>query len=698
MPLEAQIASIPFDSIRRGVIWSMPFALTIGAADFVFGNYFLGAVNLLTVLGLCLYLWLDTRHYYQGMLHNFIVFLAAFLFLCSLLDGGIAGAGFIWSIGFPTVACFIAGSRAGLYWSIAYVPVVACALLLAQGTDFMSYEVDALVYGLFAYCVFSGFAYVMAEARENRELLLLQTKGKLQRHIDQLAESEANHSAVLATLPNAIGVYCDKKWVYANPAAVQLFGADSVDDIIGDEAMNYVHPDYRIMVTERMNRMSLGEHVPSVEEKLLRKNGEVFDAEVQGCPVIFQGKQAFLVICRDSTADKKREHELAELRLQLEHAQRLESLGVLAGGIAHDFNNLLAAIMGNAELAALEIDADTKAAKFLRNVDEACDRASILCRQMLAYAGKGEFTMKPIELGAYLKGMEALLHATIGKKAIVDVEIEEGMPPVLVDPAQFQQVILNLIVNASDAIGDQEGEILIHVEQAQLKKRSLLRYHHGRAMEEGTYAPIRVKDNGCGMDEETQARIFDPFFSTKNTGHGLGLSAIMGIIQRHKGGLRVRSARGQGCEFEILIPLADQKYMSREVQTSETIHMQGHGTVLVVDDEETIRSLAGNMLGKLGFEVLYAEDGIMGVEMFRSHYGELVAVLLDMTMPRLGGIDTLQRMREIKPGIPIVLVSGFSEVEIHELSTDKHPDAFVQKPFRLNVLKKTLYQVIEKHK
>jgi len=695
--MSSDFVTSPYDALRKSVQLSIPFGVSIGLIDLIFGRYFMGSVDLLTVAGLGSAYFLAKRNFDEARLRHLLVFLAAFVFLAALLDGGLAGAGFVWSIGFPTVACFLAGARSGVVWTGNYAVVAAFSLWVTRDSGMvMHYDLKPLLYGLTAYGMFAGFAYFMALSREQREALLLQTKHDLRQHIGQLAESEANYAAVLATTPNAIGVHCDGRWVYVNPAAVRLLGAKSEHDLIGDVAIDTVHKDYRAMVKERMEQVRRGKKAPLVEQKLIRKNGEVFVAEVQGSPIVFEGKPAVLTISRDITEKKRKEQEMALLQTQLEHAQRLESLGVLAGGIAHDFNNLLAAIMGNAELAGMELDESSKAAKHLANVDSACDQASSLCKQLLAYAGKGEFLIKKINLGDYLQGMSDLLRASLGKDVRLHIDIEKGLPPVLVDNAQFQQVILNFIVNASDAIGDKQGDIWLAARLVEMNRDALYKYMNGSTMPEGSYVAVSVSDTGCGMDQNTLGKIFDPFFTTKKTGNGLGLSSILGIIQRHQGGVKVDSEPGKGTEFSVLIPLEGKRKATKEITTLDAIDMKGSGVVLLVDDEKSIRHLVGKMLEKIGFEVAYAENGLIGLEMFRTYQKDLVVVLLDMTMPRMGGVDAMRSMREINPDIPILLVSGYSEQETHELPVSERPDGFVQKPFRFNALKKALMGVMQK--
>jgi len=680
-----------YDGLSYGLMWSAPFCLIIGLWDIAHGLYFMGITDIVAFLGLMSARWMVNKKYNILLVSHYVVIVASFLFLSALLDGGFFGAGFFWSIGFPSVAFFVMGSYYGIRYSVAYAVVAGVFLYIAPSFSSMAdYQAEQVLYGLVVYCAFAGFSYFTAAFREDRELLLVEAKSELESHVKKLAESEANYITVLATTPNAIGVHCEGRWAYLNQAAIDLFGAKNEEDILGEEVLRYVAPDYREMVVKRIGEMRQGNKTPLAEEKLMRKNGEIFEAEVQASPIIFKGKSAILTISRDITEQKQATKELMQLRVQLEHSKRLESLGILASGIAHDFNNILAAIMGNAELASLELDKTSKAGKYLMNVEGACDQAAVLCKQMLAYAGKGECEVKLINLNDCLQSVGKMLASTLGNKVTLEIEAATNLPLVQGDPAQFQQVVLNFIVNASEAIGDKKGHIIVESQVVAMNKESLLNYHNGKGMKETDYVSLTVRDTGCGMNQYTLDKVFDPFFSTKNKGNGLGLSATLGIIQQHYGGIGVTSELGKGSCFEILFPVAlEQKEVKKE---QPLVHdsMHGRGLVLVVDDDAAIRSLLKTMLAKLGFDVLDAEDGVSGLELFKQHHQSLRLVLLDMTMPNMGGVDTLRLMREVSHTVPIVFVSGFNEVEVHELPAAERPDGFIQKPFRFSELKKEM--------
>ncbi|MDX8405958.1 MAG: response regulator [Mariprofundus sp.] len=690
-----------YKPLKTGLKWPITFVLVIGTTDLLYGRYAMGTVDMLTVLGMVFAYWLACKRYALQKLQHLIVFLAAFIFMTALLDGGLVGAGFIWSMGFPVMACFLAGARPGLYWAIAYAPAVAFALYLTGANNYlMHYSWPALLYALSAYVMFTGFSFLMALASEHREQRLLKAEQQARDEAAALAESEQRIRMLMDFLPDAVGVNVDHRWAYANPAAARLFGAASAQDLLGTVMLDYVHPDDRAMAIQRKQKMiESGMAAPLREEKMLRINGEAFDAEVKSRPIRFDGHDGILVILHDITARKCLEQERENMQMQMAHKQRLEELGILAGGIAHDFNNLLAAIMGNAEFAAIAAGAGSKAASYLANVDQACNQASVLCKQMLAYAGKGEFTIRAIQLDETLRNMGNLLRASLGKKVRIHIRLEPGLPTVLADYAQLQQIILNLIVNGSDAIGDAQGDITLAARSVLMDAQSLQRFSDSnQAIVAGLYVSISVRDTGCGMDARTLKNMFVPFFTTKKTGNGLGLSAILGMVQRQHGAIKVESEPGAGTVVELLMPCAEQTEVVKAVAQPEPAQLQGGGLVLLVDDERSIRLLLGNMLESMGFDVIRAEDGMAGVELFQRHSVEVVAVVMDMTMPRLNGVEAMCRMRAIRPEVPVLLVSGYNEVEIEALELNSRPDAFIHKPFRMADLNRALSEVLPKEK
>jgi two-component system cell cycle sensor histidine kinase/response regulator CckA len=397
----------------------------------------------------------------------------------------------------------------------------------------------------------------------------------------------------------------------------------------------------------------------------------------------------------DITTQKRAEEHRSRLEAQILQAQKLESLGVLAGGIAHDFNNLLVGILGNADLALSELPASTPARHYLDDLKKAAIRASELTNQMLAYSGKGRFVVEAISINDLVQEMSHLLKVSISKRAVLKYNFFENLPLIEADPTQVRQVVMNLIINASDAIGDRSGVISLSTGVMEMNEELLAKCQVRDRPEPGYFAFIEVADTGCGMDDATIKRIFDPFFTTKFTGRGLGLAAVMGIARGHKGAIRVQSEPGKGSTFTVLFPCsrhALEARVNRERPGGKTL--RGEGLVLVVDDEESVRNIAKMMLERHGFKVITARDGREGIKVFEAYADQVAAVVLDMTMPHMGGEETFQRLRALRPDVRIVLASGYTEQEATARFLGKGLAGFIQKPFQLAGFVQKICQVI----
>ncbi len=386
----------------------------------------------------------------------------------------------------------------------------------------------------------------------------------------------------------------------------------------------------------------------------------------------------------DATELKRSEKERGALAAKVQHAQKLESLGVLAGGIAHDFNNLLVGILGNAELALETLPQREPAKRFLEGIATTSKRAAELANQLLAYAGKGRFVVSTFDLNALIEELSSLLEASISKKASLRFDLADEAPCLEADATQIRQVVMNLITNASDAIGDGDGVISIRTGVMAVDRAYLSRTFLDEELPEGRYVFFEVGDTGCGMDTETKRRMFDPFFSTKTAGRGLGMAALLGIVRGHHGAIRVSSKPGAGTTIRVLLPASGRE--APPVALESTTIWRGSGKVLVVDDETVVREVAEAILSGAGFEVLAAKDGIEALEVVRRQGNELVAVLLDLAMPHLDGAETARELRRLCPQIKILLCSGYSELAVDQLVADGTVSGFLHKPFSPSTL------------
>lgn len=476
--------------------------------------------------------------------------------------------------------------------------------------------------------------------------------------------------------------------VYASPAFERMWGF-SLEEAAADPMhwQQAVHPD------DRENVRALVADPPSDsfsnEFRLQRADGELRWVRNRAFPVRDGEGRIFRYagIMEDIT-DRK------EFERHLQHSQKLESLGVLAGGIAHDFNNLLLGILGNADLALLELSPTSPGRKYIEDAVKICQRAAELCNQMLAYSGKGKFVIETIDLCGLVQEMSHLLEVSISKKAVLKYNFASNLPAIEGDATQIRQVIMNLITNASDALEEKSGVIVVSTGAMHCDREYLSETFLDEALEEGDYVYFEVADNGCGMSRETRARVFDPFFTTKFTGRGLGLAAVLGIVRAHHGAIKVYSEQGHGSTVKVLFPVCEQALdMMLDNEIVPELVAAG-GTILLVDDEEPIRLVGRKVLERAGYAVLTASDGVEAVAVYREYSDTIAAVVLDMTMPHMSGEETFRELRRIRPDVRVLLSSGYSEGEATHRFAGKGLAGFLQKPYRPHLLVETLAKIL----
>ncbi|HEY2932088.1 MAG TPA: ATP-binding protein [Acidobacteriota bacterium] len=372
------------------------------------------------------------------------------------------------------------------------------------------------------------------------------------------------------------------------------------------------------------------------------------------------------------------EREQQQLQQQLSQAQKLESLGIFAGGIAHDFNNLLLVITANADLALKGIEQGARARTNVERIAVASSRAAELTSQLLAYTGKGAREPQAVNLSNLVRETAGLLESVISKKATLKLRLEQDMPPIRADAGQARQVVMNLIINASEALEDGAGIIVISTGSEE--DAGVLSDIQPRADSKKTYGYVEVKDDGCGMAPEAVAKIFDPFFTTKTTGRGLGLATVLGIVRGHQGAIRVDSNPGKGSTFRVLFPCMEQKEAKAQAPAPGLEDWRGKGTVLVVDDEASVRETAQSILEEYGFTVLTARNGRECTHLLRSRSSELALVLLDLKMPEMNGDEVLLEIRSLRSDLPVILSSGYHE-NMTPAPAGNGSTVFIHKPY-----------------
>lgn len=419
-----------------------------------------------------------------------------------------------------------------------------------------------------------------------------------------------------------------------------------------------------------------------------RKDGTEFPVEIALSFVPTQGGPLAIAFINDIT-ERKRTEETQR------RTQKLESLGVLAGGVAHDFNNLLTTIMGNATLALQAMRSTSPDRLLIEEIIQASKTAADLTRQLLAYAGKGRFVVETIDLSQLVRDISNLVQTSIPKKVQLRLSLANNLPPVRVDASQIQQVVMNLVINAGEAIGEHVGTIRLTTEQQEVDDRYIEAYFALGELEPGTYVAMEVNDTGSGMDEATKAKIFEPFFTTKTSGRGLGLAAVEGIVRNHKGAMRVYSAPGRGTTFKVLLPATSLPLPGRK-SLEEPVELQGSGRVLVVDDEAGVRKLLKTIIERSGYSVITASDGSEAIDIMEREGDQIDLVILDLTMPIMNGEETFRELQRMRPNTPVLVSSGFNESEAVQRFLGKGLAGFIQKPYTARRVTESIRQTLSR--
>ncbi|MDX1490353.1 MAG: PAS domain S-box protein [Pseudohongiellaceae bacterium] len=494
---------------------------------------------------------------------------------------------------------------------------------------------------------------------------------------------------VVEAAPNAmVMINSDGIISLVNSQTERIFGY-SRSEMIGEPVEMLVnmglrerHVKYRdaYLIKPEVRSMGAGRELLA-----LRKNGTEFPVEIGLNPIPTNKGVGVLAAIVDISERRKAEQEREELEAHVRHSQKLESLGVLAGGIAHDFNNLLAAILGNAEIAQARLPMGSPASNYIQNILTASQRAAELTRQMLAYSGRGRFEVKRINVSKAVEEMSELLRVTLSKKAELKFSFDEQTPEIEVDSAQFNQVLLNLITNANEALPDEGGIVSVSTGLVYADSEYLSSCAVSGTTQPGAYAYIEVSDTGSGMSTETLSRIFDPFFTTKFTGRGLGLSAVLGIVRGHCGAIKVDSIIGRGTSFKVLLPAPESHPTGKldSVLPAQQSDKLRKGYILLADDEELVRHATGTQLESMGFSVIHAVNGKEAVLLQKEYADKLSLAILDLTMPQMDGDEAARQIIQTSPDLPIILTSGYSTQDLSMRLRDNAKLVILPKPASL---------------
>ncbi len=476
-----------------------------------------------------------------------------------------------------------------------------------------------------------------------------------------------------------------------------------------DTAIGFYAPASQPLIRAAIEKAQVDGSAWSLELELITAKGRPIWAHALGRVEIDNGRamRAFGSF-QDITARRQGEDERREIDAQLREMQRVESIGILAGGIAHDFNNLLTGILGFTRLAISESQTTPIVLSHLQQIEQCSMRAADLCKQLLAYAGKGKFVIETISLSELVRDTATLVESILDSHAKLILELDPQVPLIEGDATQIRQVVMNLTTNAYDALNGKAGEVRVQTGLREIDEAWLQAAIVRGDVSPGKMVFVEVSDTGCGMDAETLARIFDPFFTTKFAGRGLGLAAALGIVRSHHGAIRVISAPGQGSTFAVVFPPCEEVANDPPTATPglpTTAAVNGDvdalfaggqlGDVLIVDDEASVRSLAATALERGGYRCWLAENGPQGLELYQTHRATIVAVLIDMTMPGMTGLEVAKVIHTQAKRLPLLLMSGYTDVKLDSKADSPVHSDFVQKPFKLGDLLNAVHSAVQ---
>jgi len=526
----------------------------------------------------------------------------------------------------------------------------------------------------------------------------------LQEAKDQAEREQAKWLTILDHVSSGVAVFdASGNQIYANNKHLKIYEFDEGEEkqlsreYIARHFVVQTYPALRVLQYNEWPspRVLKGEYLDGETYHVKRLDKEYERILMLSGVPIFNAQGAVelaVLVSNDITQQVEHEEQNKLMQLRMEQTQRLESLGVLAGGIAHDFNNLLMAILGHADLALLKLSKPTPATKNLESIKSASLQAADLCTQLLAYSGQGKIEEKEFSMSKLVREMAQILKTSISKNCVLNLNLQENLPMTVGDSSQMRQILMNFAINASDAVGEGSGTINISTDSMFCPLDFFTNDFVIKPTHPGLYITLEVSDNGPGMDKKTLEHIFEPFFTTKFTGRGLGLSAILGIIRSHDGGLRVNSEPGAGATFTVFFPALGNTE-GEETDGTNTTEQKSEGfvgKVLLVDDEQIVLDVCTGQLEALGLDVLIARDGMEGITMYQKNRPEIDLVILDLTMPKMGGQETFTILRQLNPNAKIVLASGYAEEDVTTRFSGEKPSGYLRKPYTLEQLSHAL--------
>ncbi|HPP06195.1 MAG TPA: PAS domain S-box protein [Syntrophorhabdaceae bacterium] len=506
-----------------------------------------------------------------------------------------------------------------------------------------------------------------------------------------LKESEERYRSVIENSNEGIAIIKAGIFLFVNKKFVEMFGYKNAEEVIGRDILTTVHEDDKNFVKYLARKREEGTRVmPQYEFKGVKKNGEIIYIEISVGEVFFYGERFIIAFLRDIT-DRK------QLEAQLIQSQKMEAIGQLAGGVAHDFNNILTAIIGYADLLEMKLSKDDRLKHYVQQILTSANRAAQLTQGLLTFSRKQIMHLKPVDLNKTIVNFKGMLERIIGEDIELKIHLREENITIVADPVQIEQILMNLATNARDAMPD-GGTLTIEAGYIDIDEVFLKKHNFGRV---GKYAYISVSDTGIGMDEETKANIFNPFFTTKEVGKGtgLGLSIVYGIVKQHSGYITVETAPGKGSTFTVFIPVANKEKEEEKVYDKFEFE-RGSETILICEDDDGVRSFMEEILKGAGYNVLTARDGVESIEMFNRYANIIDLIILDIIMPKKNGIEVYEEIKTIRPDIEALFISGYPRDSLEKRGKTFGGMEIIAKPITPQKLLKSIRARIDnkKHK
>lgn len=517
------------------------------------------------------------------------------------------------------------------------------------------------------------------------EVFAIRASSELERRrVDmKLEESEARYRRMVETTRDGVCIVNREGNIeFLNEPMAAMIGGNK-DALLGRNLWSQFHVD-----DTNRDEFSTFDN-DTIELRLVRSDGRKISAAISKT-VIYDpdgNVSGMLTMFTDVTESRLLEEHSTRMELQLQHAQKLESLGVLAGGIAHDFNNLLMPILGYLDLIQDRVRNDSMVVEYLNRMRDAGGKLADLCNQMLTYSGRGQFIKKALDLNQSLGRLGDLMRASTARHVDIEYRLAPHLSSIKVDETQLDQIVINLIINASEAMSEQSfGKITVRTGEDSLDAEALKGLHNGESIEPGNFVYLEVSDEGTGIAERDISRLFEPFFTTKFTGRGLGMAVVFGIVKGHRGAIRVISEPGVGTWIRIYFPTSDEAVVHLEQRFPSSRTSSAMGLIMVVDDEEMVRTIVSRMLESVGYKVITANNGRLGYDAYLEHQEALVGCVVDVTMPELDGYSLVRHIQNHGSEFPIVMVSGYHIREFEDRDIDRTNVTFLQKPFEVEQL------------